>query len=191
MNVSKQYILANEMYASDSKGYYVPVRQPGAINNYWTTNKLYRSYIRQDKYPDWNVNRDMTCQEATFAMQSPTPNPGSNIYWGLTYTYGFNIQGKSLGDAYVGFQQKEFVKPSNKFCFSDAIDWWMSAYGSTLYISDDHENPGDTGQTAYRHDGRVNVSYYDGHIRTLPRKEVDYTYTASKYWVFWYLPAEP
>lgn len=190
MNVTKQYILANELYASDSRGYYVPIKQAVTNGEYWTVNGLYRSYINQEKISAWHVKREMTCPEATFELQTPAPDPVLDK-WGLTYTYGFNIQGKSLGDAFVGYQQKEFLKPAAKFCFSDAIDWWMSAYGSTLYVSESYEPAGATGQVAYRHNGGVNISYYDGHIVTRPRNEVDYTYTASQYWVFWYLPAEP
>ncbi|MHB1158277.1 MAG: type II secretion system protein [Phycisphaerales bacterium] len=179
LNLLKQYGVANELYADTFNGWYVPIVQhygtPSA--GYWLRNSIFFESLSVDKDTGPYANnfmlpRRMTCPNATFALQSPSP---TNDQYNGVYSYGFNygFLSTSAADAYVGFRRSQIVSPSGKLCLSDSLDWWVGWYGSFHYV--DESTPA-TATPAYRHFDGANILFFDTHVGFLPREQVDWTY---------------
>ncbi|HAI12873.1 MAG TPA: hypothetical protein DCM28_14285 [Phycisphaerales bacterium] len=191
LNLEKQYLLVNEIYAGDNNSWYVPIRmtQPDTSVVSWKSNTVFTStYLGFESPYVGNFPKHLVCPTATFEAQS-TPPVGEYTY-DMQYSYGFNVGNLSLSGAatdldFAAFNQRDIVKPQIKMSFADALDWWVKYNHADDYITEKDDQYFDV---AYRHNGSINLGYFDGHAATLPREDVDYSFIGlgSKMKRLWY-----
>jgi prepilin-type N-terminal cleavage/methylation domain-containing protein/prepilin-type processing-associated H-X9-DG protein len=191
LNLEKQYLLVNEMYAGENNSWYVPIRmtQPDTSVVSWKSNTIFTStYLNFVSPYVGNFPKHLVCPSATFEAQG-TP-PTSEYAFDVQYSYGFNVGNLSLSGAatdlnFAAFNQRDIIKPQIKMSFADALDWWVKYNQSGHYTTEENDNYYDV---AYRHTGGINLGYFDGHAATSPREDVDYLYigSGSKMKRLWY-----
>lgn len=180
LNLEKQYLLINEMYAGDNDSWYVPIRMTvDSYTNNWKSNPTFvSSYLNFDATTVGRFPRNRVCPSATFSAQG-TP-PANATDFDMQYSYGFNIGNLSTSGAalnYVGFNQRDIIKPQIKMSFADSLDWWVKYNHSMDYANETDDVYFDV---AYRHNGSINLGYFDGHAATSPRENVDYDYITNQ-----------
>ncbi len=94
-------------------------------------------------------------------------------------SYDYHISGLTwTNDPYPAWtytKPGDVVSPSASFMFSDAISWQTNAPNSMVYTTEFVvSNP--NLRNAYRHNGNINLLYYDGHAQTMARNQVDRNY---------------
>ena len=96
--------------------------------------------------------------------------------------YGYNLQGLGSQDETSvlmneGVPSEVLRTAGQKVMFADALYDRLHKNGSDNYLDEFTTSfpsgYAETYVTAYRHDGRANVTYYDGHAFATPRDELD------------------
>jgi prepilin-type N-terminal cleavage/methylation domain-containing protein/prepilin-type processing-associated H-X9-DG protein len=174
-NTLKTLATGNEMYANECNDWFVPVRGFGKA---WFQNELFRRNIGLNPTPTDAANNFLfvpsaiICPNATFCLQNPYATGQYYIQcsWGMNVTYFYQLP--SFPDDCL-YRRSTVPSPDRKAFTMDALDWWVTEFNSDTYVSEeatlDH-----TQVTAYRHQGRINLTYFDGHIGSLPRKQVTF-----------------
>ncbi|MBN2137715.1 MAG: prepilin-type N-terminal cleavage/methylation domain-containing protein [Sedimentisphaerales bacterium] len=121
-----------------------------------------------------NVKRKFICPAASYALD----HPEEGLY-PIDRSYGVNVDGdywarkRGVSDLY---DKEGWVKhPSEKLLMADALDWWIGYAFREKYVEFGENWTGyDTyGMTAYRHYGRTNILYWDGHSEKLSFEDVN------------------
>jgi len=130
---------------------------------------------RLGELQEWapNVPRKMICPSAKWALDHPEDG-----FYAIDRSYGVNIDG-DYEAAYKrrasNFSDKEsWVKHhAQKLFLADAMDWWISYTFCKVYLEYGEEWLGINtyGATAFRHNGGVNVVYWDGHTGHIRQEE--------------------
>lgn len=178
MSLERQFGLANEMYATESRSWYVPVHyardpsKPTVNKCSWYLNILYRDLLNAPNYPyaqDWGKNR--VCPDAPLALQT------ANVRADIRRAYGMSLGLVGTGftnykprndynQAYVGFNQQEIIKPTTCLQMADGTDWQISSgYAGTLINMPDSNPPS---SISYRHSNHTNILFFDGHVFNSP-----------------------
>ncbi len=191
----RSYALANEMYADECNSWYVPL-MVNADTNYkqWFKRPLYRQIanIPSDNSNPTYFTRNLLCPDAVYSLDHPV---GGNRY-DISASYGMNATGIAdasanplVNSGYYGIKRNAVYNPAQRYMIADSNDWWVHVINSSLYVAERApQSPSYTMAVAYRHMGRINISFYDGHAETLQRKQVDriYLWTNLSWMSMWY-----
>lgn len=189
----RQFQLASEMYANENGGWYIPVLTFFAASGtppsvWWSENTTTRTYLSlfpnvQVYYGQADIKR--ICPNASYALNSPNPDGSYSIRasYGMNYTdYIDPVAFPSLY-LYSGTSPKNWCaykaakvrRASERLAWADAVAPWIRASTSNAYVGEVSTNTA----VAYRHEGGINIVYFDGHGEWLPRKQVDITYLSQ------------
>jgi prepilin-type N-terminal cleavage/methylation domain-containing protein/prepilin-type processing-associated H-X9-DG protein len=156
----RQLQLANIAYANDNKGGYVPT----VMTDENGTEKHWYDYLEFMEY--------LGFRNARQGKQVTCPNAAET---NVTLLRVYGINGTGLTNPYKGqknarrqFRIEEVVTPSRSMAFADGLDWQLFSDGASNYTG---EAGTQTHAVAYRHDGKANLVYYDGHTARLPAKD--------------------
>jgi prepilin-type N-terminal cleavage/methylation domain-containing protein len=187
----RQYGVANQVYAGDFAGWYVPAKwgwsQPGAGwppvpgnlqppsmgMSTWPSNPAYIKSLGLRGTVWGRVPYGFICPNAILAVTYPEP-----AGYDLTKSYGYNVHSMDwYGDPpryYMGFRQGQIHHPSQKLMFADATDWVINGYQSDKYpqYGEQYGPPPLTNITAYRHHKGANVVFWDYHGEWLPMGKI-------------------
>jgi len=190
LSTLRQFQLYNQMYSMDNHGQYFPILSqtpayPALLS--WPQDPVVRKFLQvKPVNMIWNseVSRNFVCSEATLCLVSGYADGNYNI----AYSYGMNFT--DWGDPadrtlwYQGFTTPVYIppqpaisyknsrirRPSNKIAWADAMGYWIQKSASGQYTG---EGTGSGTRIAYRHNGGVNIAFFDGHAEWLTRKQVD------------------
>lgn len=185
LSILRNLSLAHKTYQAET-GKYLPHTSRGPYTP-WYNNDYFRQVLglsvlsREQKERRWpeiqewkpNVPRKFICPSATYALK----HPEDGLY-PIDRSYAVNIDGdyyarkKGVSDLY---DKGDWVRhPSAKLFMADALDWWIGYAFCKKYLEYGENWVGfDTyGMTAFRHYGKVNLMYWDGHCGRLPSDEV-------------------
>lgn len=197
MSTLRTFSLAHKQYLADTGKYlphtnYYDPYSPWLYTPWYNNDSLRRSIglsllsreLKKRTDPlqlqEWapNFPRKFICPEASYALDH-----SEERLYPIDRSYGVNIDGDywarkwGVGDIY---DKEGWVKrPSEKIFMADALDWWIAQRCAKRYfefgenwIGYRSSDGGTYGMTAYRHFGRVNIMFWDGHCRQLPAEEV-------------------
>lgn len=187
----KQFGIANEMYAQQYDGAYVPISyNKNNSGNFidWMRNDVYRSLLDLDSYrgsdevSQYDFPDDLLCPADKISIypenRSSTYNVLTSYAYNATDWGGFGgIHNPTIGHGfeYSGHKQSNITLPAERMAFIDGIDWWTNwheqsadpARGWDLYGQmsiDEYAAKGVYGPVIYRHSDGANVGFYDGHV---------------------------
>ncbi|MEX0775095.1 MAG: prepilin-type N-terminal cleavage/methylation domain-containing protein [Phycisphaeraceae bacterium] len=204
LSMLKQVNLANQLYAEEMRGFFVPVRIDTTCNNNagnvnWYANRRFQELMGVHNIGtqgiSWDKARNWLCPTSATA-NSAQGNMGLN--YGCNYTYNStgtfsNIPGSSgLEDPRNPYntgvnREKQVRSPSSNAMVLDGLNDRLSMSGSGAYTG---ETTGIINRAAYRHHGQgtINIAYFDGHGANQPRAKVDALLgdldTVSALWIF-------
>jgi prepilin-type processing-associated H-X9-DG protein len=174
-NILKNLGIGNEMYANESNDWFVTIRNAQYVT--WMQNGLFRSYIglvpnATDAANDFICSPSgMICPDAMFCLQSPR-SPGQyyiQYCWGMNVSYFYQFDVSQLKE--WAYRRSAIPSPDRRILTMDALDWWVTEAYSDTYFSED-VILATTQVPAYRHQNKINVEYFDGHVGSLDRKRV-------------------
>lgn len=123
--------------------------------------------------------RSYICPNASLAFKNTLiTNPNR---FGIMYSYGLNREGlpsysEHSAGKYRGIKNTEVARPSSKILFTDATDWmacYERANKTTYYdVYGEAYSASYNNMPAYRHSGRLNITYYDGHTGSASFRDV-------------------
>jgi prepilin-type N-terminal cleavage/methylation domain-containing protein/prepilin-type processing-associated H-X9-DG protein len=187
----RQFGIANAMYLSEQKSYYVPIftADPAtpASKDWWYQNKLYRNMIGLS-IPDNSGGRHYTpnfiCPDAEAAFTDDVDgNPAIDRTYGMNETNLVNLLNLTGGFntwTFYGLRNNQVRNGAEVIMMADGLDEIIARGQSADYTGE-----GTTGifkQTAYRHGSQTdplnagrgtNVLFFDLHVAPRKRSEVD------------------
>lgn len=173
-----QLQIANAGYAAENNGKFVPIYtfdQDAVATSSWFNNPSYLSHLRgavtkANGSPDTTLPLSMLDPVAVRAK--------GNQYTILYSSYGYlesGMPGGSYRQASVskGYTMVQVGSPSRKAAFITATDWIVSYNGRFRWQgSAAVEGKSSDQKTAYRHNGKALVVYYDGHIGEMSKEDI-------------------
>ncbi len=119
------------------------------------------------------------CPKASLSLATPlATQPGT---FAMMHSYGLNREGypsstEHNAGAYRGLRNSQIIHPSSKIAHTDATDW-MACYeraNKTSYynVYGEAYSSANNNMPAYRHSGRLNLTFYDGHAGSASFKDV-------------------
>jgi prepilin-type N-terminal cleavage/methylation domain-containing protein/prepilin-type processing-associated H-X9-DG protein len=166
-SILRTFSTASEFYANESAEWLVPVRLPSPFC-IWQQNTLFRRLAGLSDEHSTLGPIGMICPNATVALTYP---PVAGQYY-LEWTWAANATPWSLTGtlttADVAYRRSTLAGPGASIFLMDSTSWWAIEFWSTAY---QYEGDGQGMAAAYRHQGRMNAMYFDGHIGTLSRVE--------------------
>ncbi|RRJ98987.1 prepilin-type N-terminal cleavage/methylation domain-containing protein [Opitutaceae bacterium TAV4] len=160
----RQIQLANIHYATDNKGRYVAQskKENGTTTNWHSVTEFIAcldvkrrpGFLLAESWP-----KEVLCPMATI--------DGGVI----NRAYGYNGTGlpSASGDEYLRqVTVSQVPNPSRTLAFADAVDWNINESGADKYTGETYV----VNATAYRHDQRACVAFWDGHIERLSRERL-------------------
>lgn len=202
MNTMRNLSFGYKLYLHETEKY-LPI-STGSFDTLtpWYNNNLFRRGLglkpvseedkvwRRDNLQRWkpNVPKKYICAAATYALK----HPEDGLY-PIDRSFGVNIEGDywAWRLAIGNWRDKErWVKnPSQKLFMADALDWWIAYRCSKRYfesgenwIGHQSEDESTYGMTAYRHFGRADIMYWDGHCGQLTSDEIAYAPDPNDLW---------
>ncbi|RRJ96896.1 type II secretion system protein [Opitutaceae bacterium TAV4] len=159
----RQLQMANILYANDNKGRFVYLET--ADNKKWHNNRTLTGYLDRGTGVAAAIPPTMLCPD-----RIKGDNDGH-------FGYGYNFTNLNLNlptgtpkRSQVGVLQTEIPRPSQILAFADAVDYQISRFESDAYVAG---NSYMRHAAAYRHgNDRINIAYWDGHVKNLQRSEV-------------------
>ncbi|MBN1553351.1 MAG: type II secretion system protein [Phycisphaerae bacterium] len=152
----------------------------GTIDVFWMMNNLLRvgmnlpeaAWFTSDPLYDqrYYVPPEAVCP-LSYAYANPRPDFGGTCKWHDSYGWnGTHIEAVYTWDTSVPWitEFEKIEHPSNKSQIADGINPVLRKDRSDRYFE---EIPSSSAVPAYRHDGRINIEYFDGHVDT--RLDVD------------------
>ncbi len=185
LNLLKQFGSANQMYANEFDGWFVPILQSEPRPNYnsnWMWNLRFRSLIGAggyfSKFPgaygvstdyDWVRGRwpkEFACPKATLAVSLAGIDLPGQAYMPLSYGFNYTYNGKGDGSDVCWVQRSEKMpSPSEKLQVADGVAWMIHKGHSSVYADKgfiEFQDP-NLVPIAYRHRKSANLLYFDGH----------------------------
>jgi len=182
LNTLRQMVLADQYYANDVNGWYVPIyMNPDWPSRYWYSNTQYTGYLVVIDPAHTGFTgywpRSVLCPLAIHAVNQPTTSWGN-----VAQSYGNNAETSRVGGwggilTHVGFRQSEVAQPSAKVHFADGLDWWLFQYAANSVTNydilgeDTYNANGYNAVTAYRHGASANMGFFDGHAGNVTKAE--------------------
>lgn len=178
-NLLRQYQAANIAYAGENDGLYVQLRASSvpALLAGWRDNPNFTELLEVVPGGDFPVK--MLCPES-YAVAHPTANRAPEMW-----SYGFNannINTVPIDQCY--WRVNQVRRSSQKVAICDALDWWVTGWGSTLYTVE-APTAGVSMHGAYRHRGKMGIACFDGHTESVIRSEIDISKLAAAYSKYW------
>lgn len=180
--IERQFGVANQIYAGDSRGWYVPISYPDPTNSSisikWSGTAMFRQYLAPHGQVSTSWPSHLICPNATSARGIVN----SQGEFSMNRCYGFNAVGLPAAIAphpYRGFRNDQVLKPSSRLSFADALDWHILKSSGSVdsYVA---EVSTIWAMTAYRHLTGVNMLFFDGHAASMAR--VDVVANTNKIW---------
>lgn len=162
--------LANILYAGDHNGEYVPVYQ----NTETDADDKVTTRVQWNSNPDFIAYLQQKAGQAAWqqSLLCPTSLRGRKQSDDGYRSYGMNFTGIAGGWDTPGTSKAMRIpsvsNPSKVMAFADALDWQIRIGRSDAYAGEVYAQHA----IAYRHNGKVNVVFYDGHVKSMPRSEV-------------------
>ena len=174
----RQMAIANAVYVNEQNSWYTPVAinplapaiTDGANRVQWYRNNGSRSAISAPQNTD-RFQREQVCPMSTRSLSSPD----ANGLVGMGSSYGFNHEtlGWPIADVITGARLERVRQASAKMAATDSINWFVRKSRSANYRTYADENlTSNTETPAYRHDGRTNILFFDGHAAAVARELV-------------------
>lgn len=195
-NMLRQYAMICEVYSNQNKGYYPPLSQPlpGNADSSWAINPELKAIMNVRNLADqWWWGRAKVCPDAIGAFVNKW---GQVLDGHIARSYGMS-PGVNWGSnkdmlwygAYRGIRNTETIQPNRSMWFADGKNAEISKSGS-VYVSywdlyGDDPATYYNQMTAYRHDDRANLVFYDGHAKTMHKADV---YPNDP---IWYIKSKP
>jgi prepilin-type N-terminal cleavage/methylation domain-containing protein/prepilin-type processing-associated H-X9-DG protein len=184
-NLLRQFQAANIAYSDANDGLYVQLRAGtnAALLPNWQDNPNFSELLELP--PGGNYPTKMLCPES-YAAAHPTA-ARAPVMW----SYGWNAN--NLNDDAVVPKDKchwrvnQVRRASQKIAISDALDWWLTGWGSRHYTTE--TLIAQQMYCAYRHRGRVNFACFDGHVESAARNTIDTLQSATAYNTYWNVTA--
>jgi prepilin-type processing-associated H-X9-DG protein/prepilin-type N-terminal cleavage/methylation domain-containing protein len=110
--------------------------------------------------------RRFICPSARYALTH-----GQDGLYAMNHSYGLNAEVYYYADHILRRLESE---SGRVLCMADAMDWWFNYWQCDKYLEYGEEWLGfDTyGTAAFRHRGKANVSYWDGHVEAMTAVEL-------------------
>ena len=195
----RQFGLANQMYADEHDGWFVPVRMrdssglilPGGV---WAWNPAFRTML--------GLEAQLTTADLTHpghaGLLGGTPEgfvcPSTESYHiqlgDVIHAYGKNFSLRSGGQGFAAPDRKYFehahgtlahkrtaiMQPADMIDTVDGNEWWLNYFHANYPIKWDrfHEKSnfeGGTKSVTYRHNEGLNLQYFDGHVDYMSKKQ--------------------
>ncbi len=151
----------------------------------WFTNNAFRANLKlkpvSEEYKNCRLSTALQPYKASYPLNKICPgakyalkHPDEKLY-PLDRSYGMNA------DTYNVKTTNAFRdllnETGNWFFIADAMDYWFNYWQCDKYteygeIWDGYPNPKTNGSVAFRHVGKANMIYFDGHLERLTAKEV-------------------
>lgn len=187
-NHLKSIGIANEIYANEHKGFYVPIIDSslGAGKSQWVVNQAFRAILdldaRQKSFSKYNVPDEYLCP--TDRISRDDANAGTS--GGVLISYGYNLTewGFTTSMSYRGHKVSEIKSPGTRLAFTDSVDWWTDWDGADYdndgegwdtygqQSLDFYQSKGLYGPTIYRHNEGAVAGFYDGHADYRKKQEI-------------------
>lgn len=164
MNALRQIQTANQAYAAENRGWYVPIleRDDNGVLTRWVDNRGLLEKLGIEKGSPWP---DSLISPRAGLLDS-SGRPRYDRSWGMNkegFT-GYSTKGNKW-QAHAGRLQR----PSETIAIADGLDWIISSHSADEYAGEEvyiHNG------IAYRYDGRATVVFYDGHVRAMTMEEI-------------------
>ncbi|AHF90184.1 N-terminal cleavage protein [Opitutaceae bacterium TAV5] len=153
----RQLQLANILYANDNKGRFMRVKNTDGTGKWHDTSTFLR-YLGDSKSSGSKLPLSMRCPDREDPAQTDSDHTA----------YGYNFTGLGPEAQAQGISQTEIPRPSQTLAFADAVDYQVNKTNSDKYTGAAKT----TQAVAYRHGGRINIAYWDGHVNSRQRSEV-------------------
>ena len=167
----KNYTLAQYAYFLETNSL-IPISVKDPVMRPWHTIDEFRSQLDlpplRQEYKDRQVGqlqeykpgyaKKFICPSAKYAL-----NHSEDGLYAMDRSYGFNHH----VHYYKDYVRRRMESQSSRILnMADALDWWFSYWDCDKFETYGEEWKGfDTyGSAAFRHLGKVNVSYWDGHV---------------------------
>lgn len=170
-NVMRQMQMANQSYAADHQGLYVPIQSIDENNSRvsaWHDNSSFIAYLTGDTRA---LDRGETTVQAPISMLDPIAVRAKGRLWDRVFaSYGYNTHRMPMNRNRDGktqdkcFRVLQVTDPTRTAAFVTATDWVLKYTGRLNWESSPEEGKSTDGKMAFRHGGRAIVVYYDGHI---------------------------
>ena len=170
-----QLQLANISYPQDHGGQFVPVSEfndTGGVYVAWMDNPDFLAFLKGDaasRYADGKVDRTLPIS----LMDPATVRAKRNEYDKLRANFGFNDHGLPGGtwgqpNTKRSFRGSQLTSPERTAAFMTATDWNVN-YGARFRWqgAEAVEGASTNQKTAYRHNDKALVVYYDGHLEQI------------------------
>jgi prepilin-type N-terminal cleavage/methylation domain-containing protein/prepilin-type processing-associated H-X9-DG protein len=213
-NVEKTFITANIIYSQSCDGKFVPIvrkiwkgGRTGWDVNDWVGNVLYGRILMKTSRHNAEVEIGAS-GTSSFVMPKellcPDDEVNKNIHNAITSSgtylgsYGYNstdfvAEGGWIGspsswnttDSEVGHSMQSIRRASEKLCFTEGPDWWLTWDGADYtnawdklhqasiqdYRDPSKINPVMWSVVFYRHAEGLNAAFYDGHVSYMKKQE--------------------
>jgi prepilin-type N-terminal cleavage/methylation domain-containing protein len=173
----RQMGMANQVYAGDFNGIYVPAMYfDGNGNPNWSTDQWYQNVAFLDNF---GGNGEAHAQDMTLSRGLICPTIRSRNADSLTLaTYGMNASSLTGGwEPNSIAAAREGLNNSDIFMFGDGLDWLL--YTPWNYEPRFEGSFQSAGMVAYRHPReRMNAVMYDGSAKSIQRQHMQDRYAA-------------
>jgi prepilin-type N-terminal cleavage/methylation domain-containing protein/prepilin-type processing-associated H-X9-DG protein len=192
-NQMKTLGTANQMYAQQYRGAYVPFTFTNpATNNAvrWVSNTTFAANLGIE---DFRTGSSAYIFPKAYLCPSDiiNINPDNAASTAVRTSYGFNITdwgwtSATTAGMYAGYKTSTIPLPAVKMVFIDAIDWWvdwrdanykvgwdvLGQAPSADYRNSSLINPVQWAPVIYRHSEGANVGFYDGHVKYMKKDAI-------------------
>ncbi len=157
LSILRQYQTANNLYALDNDGQFIPIRRIDPETEKikrWLDYQPYRELLEIPSGAEWP-------QDLISPNTGVLDDEGNRKY---NRSYAMNTLGLSgWFDAEVPYQvnMASFEDPANTIAFIDALDWVTGPWGTTRYTGEEIND--NKHAIAYRYGGKATMVFYDGH----------------------------
>ena len=164
----KMYASADLLYAGSFDDYMTPINYGGSDRSYWFNNEAWLTMLGQP--PVWSGDR----HDMPAGLLCPAkPVPLSNSKWtGNWYAKNHYYPGSDYwGSLYANFSTSKLTKLRNASCKINTMDSGNSegvvrCDRSEFKLCFPWTEEGQWRAASYRHDARINLSFWDGHAET-------------------------
>ena len=163
----KQFVIANQLYADEEDGYFVPIKTAHPSWTSWMYIDKFRAIM--DWRPSGPIPDALQCPDRPELYAEPQ-------MWGIGYGFNRSNLGVAYGDANV--VHRESVRyGAEKTQFGESNYWrytWGSADFGTRWDPFGELMPAEGGTyptIAYRHNEGTNWQFFDGHVEWVSKEE--------------------
>ncbi|MBP8605741.1 MAG: prepilin-type N-terminal cleavage/methylation domain-containing protein [Phycisphaerae bacterium] len=183
INNLKSLGIANELYANQHNGAYVPIldRNRKDFQNHWITNMSFRANLDLDSFQS-NSTMKYKSPEKFLCPTDKIGKDPANAVQGVLISYGYNYTdwGWDMVDC-AGHKMSNITSPATRIAFIDSNDWWVQWSAADYRKGWDvlgqaniqaYKDVGLHGPTIYRHSEGANIGFYDGHAEYNKKEEI-------------------